>query len=184
MLTASSTKTCRKCDSEKSPDDFYRDATAKDGRHTLCKSCHNAAAKRWVRANPEKRREYKKTDYARHGDAVRARNKRWYERNRESVAFRTSRNAKQNAPAVRDARFRREYGISLAEVEAMREAQGGVCAICRSPQRAGKKGLCVDHCHTTGRVRGLLCHKCNRGIGLFGDAPANFRAAITYLGGE
>lgn len=174
-------KTCRKCDTEKPLTDFFRDASTKDGRHTRCKSCHSASAKRWVRANPEKRREYKKTEYARHRDTVRARNKRWYERHRGSEAFLAKRKARSNTPEVRDTRFRREYGISLAEVEAMAEAQGGVCAICKEPERLGEKGLCVDHCHQTGRVRGMLCHKCNRALGLFNDTIAYLNAAATYL---
>lgn len=168
MLSQSLTvKTCRKCLLDKPITEFFRKADSRDGHQSLCKSC---------------RREYKRAEYVIHRDKVQARNKRWYERNRESQIFRTSRNARQNAPARRDARFRRTYGVSLVEIEAIREAQGGVCAICRDPKRPGRKSLCVDHCHRTGRVRGLLCHQCNKAIGLFGDSPSHLHAAIAYLG--
>jgi len=58
------------------------------------------------------------------------------------------------------------------------EHQHGVCAICRTrPART----LCVDHCHVTGQVRGLLCSGCNLGIGQFKDNPALLQAAIAYI---
>ncbi len=54
------------------------------------------------------------------------------------------------------------YGITLEQYEEMLEAQGGVCKICGDPPPTGrKKYLSVDHCHQTGRVRGLLCTQCN-----------------------
>jgi Recombination endonuclease VII len=69
-------------------------------------------------------------------------------------------------------------GISVAEYHSMVARQGGACAICR---QSSKKPLCIDHCHLTGYVRALLCHKCNCGIGSYGDDPALVRAAMNYL---
>jgi len=64
----------------------------------------------------------------------------------------------------------------------MEQAQGGVCAICGKPEATARtKRLCVDHCHETGKVRGLLCSHCNRAIGLLGDSCAILASAITYL---
>jgi hypothetical protein len=67
--------------------------------------------------------------------------------------------------------------------ESLLHAQGGACAICgtRSP---GAKSFSADHDHTTGQVRGLLCLKCNTGIGLLQDSPAILEAALEYLGGS
>lgn len=73
------------------------------------------------------------------------------------------------------------YGITVQDFRRMLLAQGGLCAICRQPQAKHKLILCVDHCHDTGRVRGLLCDNCNRGIGLLGDNPKTVLAAATYL---
>jgi hypothetical protein len=73
--------------------------------------------------------------------------------------------------------FQKVYGISMADYEAMFERQGGACAICK---RTGVT-LCVDHCHLTGEVRGLLCSQCNSAIGFCSDDPAVLLAAAEYL---
>ena len=62
----------------------------------------------------------------------------------------------------------------------MLDRQGGVCAICKKKPDEGKP-LCVDHCHVTGKVRGLLCHKCNMVLAFGNDDPDILRAAIAYL---
>lgn len=69
--------------------------------------------------------------------------------------------------------YLRKYGISLEE----RKALGNRCMICS--KETGK--LCVDHDHTTGKVRGLLCDNCNKGLGLFQDLPVLLEKAINYL---
>lgn len=68
------------------------------------------------------------------------------------------------------------YGIGEAEFEKIVKRQGGTCAICR--KRPAKH---VDHCHRTGRVRGVLCFYCNRGLGKFRDSRGVMRSAIRYL---
>lgn len=71
---------------------------------------------------------------------------------------------------------RRTYGLTCAEFAAMAMEQGLACAICG---RIGE--LHVDHDHATGRVRALLCGRCNKGLGLFGESPEALSAAIEYL---
>jgi Autographiviridae endonuclease VII len=73
----------------------------------------------------------------------------------------------------------RKCGISEEEHGAMLRRQRGRCGICK--RKPGKRRLCVDHDHKTGRVRGLLCHKCNSGIGFYGDDARLTRAATAYL---
>lgn len=79
----------------------------------------------------------------------------------------------------------RTYGITLEVYERMLEEQGGLCAICGGEGFVMKEShtmkLAVDHCHSTGAVRGLLCHNCNRALGLFKDNPAHLAKAISYL---
>lgn len=79
----------------------------------------------------------------------------------------------------------RQYGISHDDYRKMMTRQGGVCAICGKPKsgRRGKRGfsLAIDHCHRTGTVRGLLCNKCNLGIGNFDDDVSRLRRAIAYI---
>jgi hypothetical protein len=71
------------------------------------------------------------------------------------------------------------YGMTPAEVEAMREKQGHACALCRSPFESVREH--IDHCHNTGAVRGILCMACNLKIGGWDDM--NWRArALAYLG--
>lgn len=64
----------------------------------------------------------------------------------------------------------------------MSESQGGVCKICRRPPAFSTRGvLYVDHCHDTGRIRGLLCGQCNVGMGAFRDNAELLEIAATYL---
>jgi hypothetical protein len=72
------------------------------------------------------------------------------------------------------------YGITSECVEELREAQGNLCAICREPLANGQ--FChVDHDHTSGRVRGVLCNRCNTGLGKFLDDAGLLRKAAHYL---
>lgn len=74
-----------------------------------------------------------------------------------------------------------KYGVTRERYEAMLVAQGGRCAICAGSEPGGKGKWHVDHNHATGAVRGLLCLRCNAGLGLFGDDTERLAAAIAYL---
>jgi Recombination endonuclease VII len=74
--------------------------------------------------------------------------------------------------------LRSRYGISLEEYERLLASQNGACAIC---EEKFEQTPCVDHCHKTGKVRGLLCLKCNTGLGCYDDDPARMLAATIYL---
>lgn len=78
------------------------------------------------------------------------------------------------------------YGITLKDFRKMESDQGNKCLICKSgPDLSNRcKRLFVDHCHTTGEVRGLLCQKCNTGLGAFRDNPKLLMKAVFYLGAE
>jgi hypothetical protein len=76
----------------------------------------------------------------------------------------------------------RKYGLAEAEWHAMLAAQGGLCAICRTDTPGGRgERWHIDHDHATNRVRGLLCHNCNVGIGNFQDSPELLEQAARYL---
>jgi transposase-like protein len=86
----------------------------------------------------------------------------------------------------RNVQLRIKFGITLERYDALHAAQGGVCAICRGAQvgrnsTGGPRELAVDHDHKTGTVRGLLCDRCNVGLGTFGDDPSLLRHAAGYL---
>ena len=75
------------------------------------------------------------------------------------------------------------YGVDNTQYQTTLKRQGGGCAICGLPEGKSHKlkRLCVDHCHGSGRTRGLLCHACNTGIGHFNDNPHLLRKASEYL---
>lgn len=80
----------------------------------------------------------------------------------------------------------RRYGITVDDILAMEDEQGGLCAICGKPETSKGnnqqvKSLSIDHDHETGEVRGLLCNNCNRAIGLLGDSVDTLLSAIQYL---
>lgn len=81
----------------------------------------------------------------------------------------------------RRANLKYKYGLTEACYQELLEKQGGVCAICRRPPEGLGRKLAVDHCHSTGKVRGLLCSACNCGIGMLGDDRARVLAAAEYL---
>lgn len=148
-------KTCTKCKVSKSADQFHRRRCSEDGLQSWCKSCMNAA----VAVNQTKNLE-----------RVRETTKAWAKRNAEYVTDYRRKNS------VR--RRLKRYGISREAYDAMMEQCQGKCMICRkNPDRT----LHIDHCHKTGRVRGLLCGNCNTAIGKFGDDPAVLAAAASYL---
>jgi hypothetical protein len=148
-----SEKRCRDCGETKPLSAFFTQKYGVGGRRSRCKACQKitTSAKRKALWS----------------------NPEWRAKNRNHH---------------RDYNLRRTYGISRAEYFSKLEAQGGLCAICGLPETAFKKKsktelreLCVDHCHKTGNVRDLLCHKCNHGLGQFRDNPSLLLAAIAYL---
>lgn len=90
------------------------------------------------------------------------------------------------AEQVRRTALRWSYGITPEDYDQMLKKQRGKCAICGLPDpgQKGKKFLCIDHDHKTGKVRGLLCHRCNRGLGLLFDSIKAVEKAVKYLKGE
>jgi hypothetical protein len=95
---------------------------------------------------------------------------------RESSRLRTKRWRAANPDKVQAQDRRRRYHVTTEDVAALRAKQDDRCAICGAPEPG-----CVDHCHTTKAVRGLLCRCCNAGLGQFRDSPDLLRAAIRYL---
>jgi hypothetical protein len=94
---------------------------------------------------------------------------------RDCVNARTRASGRRTYTPERNRKY--EYGLDNTSFLEMLYAQHGACAICG---RVGGK-LVVDHDHVTGRVRGLLCDRCNRGIGHLGDDPDRCWAAARYL---
>lgn len=89
------------------------------------------------------------------------------------------RTRKQRSPDYyREKKWLQLYGLSSEAFKSLEAGQNGACAVCRRPNG---RTLCVDHCHKTGKIRGLLCDNCNRAIGLFVDDPTLMRQAAVYV---
>lgn len=88
----------------------------------------------------------------------------------------------QNRLKYRERRLIRLYGITLADYDRILEEQGGGCAICSVDMEQYQREFDVDHCHETGKVRGLLCNPCNQAIGLLDEHPERLARAAQYLG--
>lgn len=150
--------------------------------------------------DPEGLREYNRKWKAENPDKVRAMaerqrpkragySKAWREKNREKYLRQHSeqgrRSRARHPESDVNTGLKCRYGITLEQYNAMVEAQHGLCAICGKPEtrlHLGKlKRLATDHCHERKKVRALLCHQCNTGIGSFGDDPAILRKAADYL---
>ncbi len=88
-------------------------------------------------------------------------------------------NASRLRAEKRERHLQKSYGMTSAQYDARERLQEGRCEICqRTPT---KRRLAVDHCHSTGRVRGLICDDCNVGLGRFADSPERIEEALWYL---
>lgn len=119
----------------------------------------------------KKAREKRKTDPEYRAKSI-ATQKRWLENNREKFAI-----------IKKKSILKHTYGITLEEYGAILKSQKGVCAICKDAQikYKNKSDLCIDHNHNTNKVRGLLCHACNRALGMLKDDIKILESAISYL---
>lgn len=123
-----------------------------------CKQCYKSAKKRYDQSRYPKRRE----------ESL-ARNKRYRLRHRERIKRLDA-----------EKRFRHEYGIDFEDWARMYEAQEYRCALCSERLDFGRR-TCVDHCHRSGRVRGLLCQSCNVGVGGYERMKVREETVRLYL---
>jgi Recombination endonuclease VII len=103
--------------------------------------------------------------------------KEWYEKNKD----RKRELSKEYKHIKKDKDLKSTYGISLEDYNQMLAEQSNCCKICGTHKDNVKRTLCVDHCHITGKVRGLLCDTCNRSLGLLKDSVEILKKAIEYL---
>lgn len=124
---------------------------------------------------------HKKANPPHYTEETRARGREYYTRDLEKKR----RQARESHARCRDKRWAtrllKEYGVSAEQYNTILETQGGVCAICGAAPHGKRKRLAVDHDHNTGRVRGLICGRCNVAIGMSGDSPETLRAAAAYI---
>lgn len=107
------------------------------------------------------------------------RTRAWQKRNPGKLPTRA-----QKSSYDREHNLQKKYGISHSQYEELLRRQGGRCALCRSDKPLSVSGrFHIDHCHDTDRIRGLLCAKCNLGLGSLGESPQLLMRALDYLDG-
>lgn len=144
-------KTCSKCQCEKSLEDFYIRKDRKDGHAGYCKACHKISHAKYYKANAEH---------------VKAKASEFKKNNPDKYKTYTKIN-----------HLRTTYGITPEDLVTLQTEQNHRCKCCGVQSNK----LHIDHCHKTGKIRGLLCQKCNMGIGLFNDNPELLIKASNYL---
>ena len=106
------------------------------------------------------------------------RQQKWVENNKEKWKSITAKCYRQTA---RNKELKNTYGITEEEYKIQFERQNGKCAICGSLSKRPSGVLDIDHNHTTGKIRDLLCSQCNRGLGFFRDSIDIMNKALAYL---
>lgn len=161
-MTDQNKKQCTKCGIVKPFDAFSPDKRRADWRQGQCKDCRTASMKKDREADREKSREISRRSYAKTRKKGTEYRLEWKRRNKDRV---------------RGYALKGRYGITLEQLEQMREAQGHRCAIC---EKALSPKAHTDHCHDSGKVRGVLCGGCNLGLG-FIEKPEYLAKAMAYL---
>ena len=132
-----------------------------DGYTCRCKLCRNEASYKWNRANKEKVKEANLKN--------REKRKEFYDSEKGIISSRS-------------AHLKRMYKITLEDYEKLSEEQNHVCFICGKGEMNNKnKVLCVDHNHETGKVRGLLCGRCNSALGQLDENINNLLRMVEYI---
>ena len=118
-------------------------------------------------------------------DKKRAYDKEWsrqyYLKNKEKVNKRNREYRDNNLTVNANNLLKKRYGITYEQYQEMCRDQDDRCKICGIPSQDLSVRLHIDHCHTTGKIRGLLCQNCNRGLGMFKDNQELLLKAKGYL---
>jgi hypothetical protein len=136
------------------------------------------------KSNKEEIDKVNKEYYLSHLDEITQYKNRWYMKNRETVLKRVTKNYQDKSISEkRRSGLKRNYNLTVEDYDNRLKAQDYGCAICKSKTSKSRttKYLSVDHDHKTGRVRGLLCMKCNHALGNLDDNPETIREALRYI---
>lgn len=157
-------KTCSKCKTLKTLDNFGKHPNTKDRMQSCCNQCKAQTTREWYKKNKDRCRKERYKRY-----------KANQKRDNEAVkAF-----LKKNPNKAKEYSLRSKYKLEVTDYKNMLLSQLNSCAICFISFKNAQP--CIDHCHTTGKIRGLLCSSCNRGLGLFNDNEVSLMRAADYL---
>jgi hypothetical protein len=197
------TKKCTKCGEIKPLEQFSKSVKTKDGKQHKCKQCHSQYSKQHRILNGDKLRASSLKYYHNNRDKQIIKGKEYRKNNKDKTQKYKKEYTKKNRGIILDKQsvyrkkpatkqqilknhLKTNYNLTLEQYDKMVLDQNGVCAICGKPEtRLSNNGvvtrLCVDHNHKTGKVRKLLCHRCNSSIGQFEDDVGLLNKAIQYL---
>lgn len=169
------TKTCIECGQEKPLEAFHRDKSKSDGFRNNCKECR----KRYYVKHADKQRHYAKRYYRENPDWVQDVNAR---RRRGMYNWRKKHPEKAKALQKKQSEARRfkKHGITKAIYEQMLVEQKHLCKACQEPFSEFDQPV-IDHCHASGRVRGVIHANCNVALGMIRDNPTKARNLANYL---
>ncbi|MCX6711636.1 MAG: endonuclease VII domain-containing protein [Candidatus Woesearchaeota archaeon] len=176
------TKICTTCDIEKEICEFHKCKGGKFGVRCDCIDCVRIKRKIYLEKNKDKTKAYSKSYYNKNKELLKIKSKNFWKKIQSNPEI-----AKQRRLEDKNRKLKTIFGITLNQYGQMLELQNGVCAICGKEEitidsRSHKtQKLSVDHDHQTGKVRGLLCAKCNKMIGLSNDDNNVLISAINYL---
>ncbi len=156
--------------------EFWKNSSRSDGLQYLCKKCHRermeTVRKKWNRFKKIPKRK-------RCAGCLKVKPNKEFGRSAGTPSGLKSRCRICTATYYSERRRKLLYGLSPEAYQKLWAQSGGVCPICKEGLTAAS--VAIDHCHATGKVRGLLCRRCNRGLGIFRDDPEALRRAAAYL---
>lgn len=130
--------------------------------------------------NKDKTSKRQHERYLKNKDAVRKYNKTYYLENKDRFAGQLKEYRRRNSGKKRAEWLLTRYGLTIEQHGVLFASQEQRCAICKTDMPT-KLGWCVDHCHSTRQVRGILCQNCNSALGHMKDDPLRLRLAAEYL---
>jgi hypothetical protein len=160
------TRVCKTCGKEKPLIQFHKHRGCKDGRDPNCSTCRSFDINLWRKEHPE---------------TIRRTKHEYYERNKDRIIAKSRRQYGLTKPNVRNNQLKSRYGVTLEFYQELLASQGNKCAICGAEEPEGRGGFHLDHDHATGKVRGILCHRCNSALGMARDNPETLDAMAAYL---
>jgi protein-arginine kinase activator protein McsA len=174
-------KVCKRCGLEKNAAEFNLHHAKIKGESKYrgeCKSCQAL----WRKENAEQIRIRSKIYNDNHVEQRKAKKREYLSNpdNLEKSRAYAREYAKKN-PHLQRERLFKQYGLTAQQYEDMLKSQNFGCAICGAKKNGRKKNFVIDHCHSSNKVRGLLCTQCNAGLGNYKDSPDLLRKAINYL---
>jgi len=180
-------KKCNKCKELKSLDNFSKDLSRKDGLKHICKKCSDIMHANWLVNNNDKAKMHANNSYQKRKEAISQRRKELRTLNPEKYRLSAKNTRIKNLTHYqqknREAAWKQAGILDMTHdkyVELLK-SQNYKCAICLTHSDDLKRNLAVDHNHSTGIVRGLLCDACNRAIGYLKESESILISAINYL---